>query len=247
MTRVDEKVMRPIPLRVLPQNGGTPGATDSNSHSLHEEGGADRLRQETARGLRYCHQRINANTSKSLEVASFLYAMIEILVEKGLLTVVELDERKQKIAERFVQKFKDSGLGLMYQDPEYDKYTFEHESHVDCENRIAACRAMCCKFPFALSQQDIEEGIMQWDFDRPYLIAHGADGYCVHLDRATFECTVRDHRPVPCRGFDCRNNPTWHVWLDFENSVINSELAEALGKKDGRMNPKPAPEQVTRD
>ncbi len=196
--------------------------------STHKADGYERLRQETARGLRYCHTRINANTSKSLEVASFLYAMIEILVEKGVLTLAELDERKQKVAERLVQKFKDSGLGLMYQDPEYDKYTFEHASHVDCENRVSACQAMCCKFPFALSQQDIDEGLIQWDFGRPYLIAHGEDGYCVHLDRETFECTVREHRPVPCRGFDCRDNERWKVWEDFEGKVINTKLRDSL-------------------
>ena len=195
--------------------------------------GYERLRQETAHGLRYCHTRINANTGKALEVASFLYAMIEILVEKGLLTIAELDERKSKVAERLVQKFKESGLGLMYQDPEYDKYAFEHESHVDCENRLHACKAMCCKFPFALSQQDIEEGIIKWDFDRPYLIAHGEDGYCVHLDRETFECTVREHRPVPCRGFDCRDNERWKVWEDFEKQIINPELQAALAKSEG--------------
>ncbi len=196
--------------------------------STSKDDGYERLRRETARGLRYCHTRINANTSKSLEVASFLYAMIEILVEKSLLTLAELDERKKTVAERLVRKFQDSGLGLMYQDPELDKYTFEHESHMDCENRLTACEAMCCKFPFALSRQGVEEGIIKWDFGRHYLIAHGEGGYCVHLDRKTFECTVREHRPVPCRGFDCRDNERWKVWEDFERKIVNSELQASL-------------------
>jgi hypothetical protein len=46
----------------------------------------------------------------------------------------------------------------MYQDPEYDKYTFDKEAHVDCENRLDICKAICCKLPFALSKQDVEEG-----------------------------------------------------------------------------------------
>jgi len=29
----------------------------------------------------------------------------------------------------------------------------------------------------------VEEGVIRWEFGRPYLIAHGAVGYCVHLDR----------------------------------------------------------------
>jgi hypothetical protein len=189
---------------------------------------SDQLRRETARGLRYCHQRLNLNTGKMLENSSFLFALIELLTEKGLLTVEELDERKKAIAERLAEQFRKSGLGLLYQDPEYDKYTFEHIAHVDCDNRLHSCNALCCKFPFALSQQDIEEGILHWDFGRPYMIAHNEDGYCVHLDRSNYECTVRDRRPVPCRGFDCRDNQKWPVWLDADNTQFNAALADVL-------------------
>ncbi len=94
-------------------------------------------------GLRYCHIRINANTGKNLEIASFLYALIELLNEKGILTIEDLDERKKQVAERLVQNFKESGIGLMYQDPEYDKYTFEHEAHLDCLSRLHICKAIC--------------------------------------------------------------------------------------------------------
>jgi Fe-S-cluster containining protein len=206
----------PLPERVVAEKESTP----------------EHLRKETALGLRYCHKRINANTSKSLENAAFLYAAIEILIEKGLLTTEELDERKRKIAERLVDQFKQSGLGLMYQDPEIDKYAFEKEAEVDCENRAPLCKAICCKMPFALSKQDVEEGLINWDFGQPYMIAHDPeDGYCAHLDRETFACAVREYRPVPCRGFDCRDSRRWQVWLDFEKKVINSELQESLAKK----------------
>jgi len=188
---------------------------------------------EIARGLLYTHTRINVNTTKTLESASFLYALIELLNEKGLLSIEELDERKRLVAERLVKKFTQSGMGLMYQDPEYDKYTFEHEASVDCPGRLHICKAVCCKFPFALSRQDVEEGIVRWDFGHPYLIAHGRDGSCIHLDRKTYRCTVREHRPVPCRGFDCRNNEKWHVWLDFEKKILNHELMETIKAKEG--------------
>lgn len=109
---------------------------------------------EIAKGLLFTHARISANTTKTLESASFLYALIELLNEKGLLSIEELDERKRQVAERLVKKFTQSGMGLMYQDPEYDKYTFEHEAKVDCPSRLHMCKAVCCKFPFALSRQD---------------------------------------------------------------------------------------------
>ena len=155
-----------------------------------------KIHNELSSGLTYTHIRINDNTRKTLESASFLYALIELLNEKGLLSIEELDERKKQVAERLVRRFTDSGIGLMYQDPEYDKYTFEHEAKVDCQSCLHICKAICCRFPFALSRQDVEEGIIRWKFGRPYLIAHDADGYCVHLDRKTYQCTTHENRPI---------------------------------------------------
>ena len=192
-------------------------------------------RSELAKGLLYTHTRINANTTRTLEAASFLYALIELLDEKGIIKIDELDQRKKQVAERLVKKFVESGIGLVYQDPEYDKYTFEHEAHVDCQSRLSTCRAICCKFPFALSKQDVDEGIVRWEFGRPYLIAHDEDGYCVHLDRKTYECTVRERRPVPCRGFDCRENERRRVWEDYERKIINHELVEKIRQNNGEF------------
>ncbi|KAF5420510.1 MAG: hypothetical protein C5S41_13400 [Candidatus Methanomarinus sp.] len=190
-----------------------------------------RLQNDISRGLLYTHTRINANTTKTLEATSFLYALIELLNEKGILSIEELDERKKQVAQRLMTKFIESGIGLMHQDSEYDKYTFKHEVRVDCQSRLHICKAVCCRFPFALSRQDVEEGIINWEFGRPYLIAHGEDGYCVHLDRETYTCTVREHRTVPCRGFDCRDNEKWKVWLDYEKGVINPELMDRVDEE----------------
>ncbi len=194
-----------------------------------------KIHKDLSSGLLYTHTRINANTTKTLEAASFLYALIELLNEKGLLTIEELDEQKKQVAERLVKRFVDSGMGLMYQDPEYDKYTFDQEAHVDCESRLNICKAVCCKLPFAMSKQDVEEGIIRWEFGRPYLIAHGDDGYCVHLDRDTYKCTVREHRTVPCRGFDCRDNEKWRVWVDYEKKIINPELMGKIEQDNSKI------------
>lgn len=194
-----------------------------------------KIEYELSSGLLYTHTRINANTTKTLEAASFLYALIELLNEKGLLSIEELDERKKLVAERLVRKFVESGIGLMYQDPECDKYTFEHEADVDCQSRLHICKAVCCKFPFALSRQDVEEGMIRWEFSRPYLIAHDEDGYCKHLDRKTYLCTIRENRSAACRGFDCRDNERWKVWLDYDKRIINNELMERIDKDNHRI------------
>ncbi|MGB8217849.1 MAG: YkgJ family cysteine cluster protein [Candidatus Methanoperedens sp.] len=199
------------------------------------QNGTQELMKEIAEGLLYNHTRINANTVKTLEATSFLYALVELLNEKGLISIDELDEKKKQVAERLVKSFIESGIGLLYQDPEEDKYTFEHEANVDCLSRLHTCKAMCCKFPFALSKQDVEEGIIRWEFGRPYLIAHDTDGYCVHMDKNTYNCTVREHRPVPCRGFTCENNEKWHVWHDYEAKVINQELTEKISQDNSKI------------
>ena len=188
------------------------------------------LCKEMIDGLIYTHRRMSANTSKALEVASFCYALIEILDEKGLITIEELDERKRAVAKRLVKKFAEKGMGAVYQDPEHDKYNFHKQVEIDCDSRLHLCKAACCKiFSFALSRQDIREGIIKWDLGHPYMIAKDEDGYCKHLDRATYQCTVREHRPVPCRAFDCRKDK--RIWLDFERKIINPDVHKFENQK----------------
>jgi len=74
----------------------------------------------------------------------------------------------------------------------------------------------------------VEGGAIRWEFGRPYLIAHDDDGYCVHLDRESYRCTVWEQRPVPCRGFDCEDNEKWKVWEDFVEMVIHDEMIKQI-------------------
>ena len=180
------------------------------------------LRQEVAEGLFYTHMRLSQGTNKALEASAFLYSLVELLNEKGLITIQELDERKKMVGERLAAQFKQNGLGVMLQDPEEDKYTFKSEAKIDCENRVHLCQASCCRLRFALSKQDVHEGVVKWDLGHPYMIAHEQDGYCTHMERGTCRCTIRDQRPVPCRGYDCRNDK--RIWLDFENKIVNPSI-----------------------
>jgi Fe-S-cluster containining protein len=181
-------------------------------------------RNEVAGGLLYCHSRLNANTSKLLESASFLYALVELLTDKGLVELDELEEKKREVATRLLESFLDRGMGVAMQADERDKYTFAETVEIDCENRVDLCKAACCRMSFALSQQDVEEGVIKWDLGRPYLIAQDSEGYCRHLDRESSCCTVREQRPLPCRGYDCRKDE--RVWLDFEKRIVNPDLEQ---------------------
>jgi len=186
-------------------------------------------------GLLYSHSRITDNTRKIVQSSSFLYTLIELLDEKGFLSITEIDARRKKVAERLVRKFEQSRIGLLYQDPEEDKYAFDSNPDIDCQSCLQSCKAICCKIPFALSRQDVQEGLVRWEFGRPYLIAHDKDGYCVHLNRENYQCTAYEHRPVPCRGFSCRDNEKWPVWINFDAQVINPEFENQIKESNDKM------------
>ncbi|HEX8652915.1 MAG TPA: YkgJ family cysteine cluster protein [Pyrinomonadaceae bacterium] len=193
-----------------------------NPDEVVEITAAATLREEIAGGLLYCHHRANANTSKALEASAFAYALIELLIEKGLLTEEELNERKREVGERLVEKFRQSGMTVELQESAIDKYEFQEGPQIDCENRVHLCKAACCRLRFPLSEQDLEEGIVKWDLPHPYLIARRKDGYCSHLAEGSCHCTVYENRPLPCRVYDCRKDE--RIWADFEKRIVSPGL-----------------------
>lgn len=193
--------------------------TERGQRPPHPQQHWEDLRQQIADGLRSVHRRSNANTAKTLEAASFLYALIELLGERGLIAIEQLDERKRTVMERQKRRYENEGMGVILQDPQPDKYTFERTAQIDCEARVHLCKASCCRIPFALSKQDLEERVVRWNLAIPYMIDHGEDGYCTHLDGCTRSCTIYRHRPLPCRGYDCRKDK--RIWLDFEGRIPN--------------------------
>jgi len=83
------------------------------------------LRKEIVGGFLYTHSRANTNTGRLLEATSFLYALIELLSDKGLFTIKELDDRKAMVAPRIEKRFIDKGMGVDLMEPEQDKYAFQ--------------------------------------------------------------------------------------------------------------------------
>ena len=198
--------------------------TDQDAAEATPVAGSMPSRQEIEEGLAYLHSRVGATVARTLESASFVYALIEILVERGLLTIEEIDARKKQVAPRLLKRFESQDGGVAMQHSVHDKYHAPQQASIDCASRVSKCKAACCKMVFPLSQQDIEEHVIHWQLGRPYVIAKGEDGYCQHLDRPGLRCTVHSARPLPCRVYDCRNDH--RIWLDFERGVINPKLAD---------------------
>jgi Fe-S-cluster containining protein len=89
---------------------------------------------------------------------------------------------------------------------------------VPCEELIPLCGGRCCTLSFSLSTEDLDEGVIRWDYGQPYLIRQrSSDGYCVHSDPDTRACTVHQYRPRVCRWYDCRKDK--RVWIDYEQRI----------------------------
>lgn len=41
---------------------------------------------------------------------------------------------------------------------------------IDCAARLHLCRARCCSFSISLSAEDVAEGKLRWEIERPYLL-----------------------------------------------------------------------------
>lgn len=186
--------------------------------ALHDPERTETL-TEMVRGLVYTHNRANANTAQVHEAQATVEAVVDLLVERGVLDREAVQARRQAVAERLRREYFERGMGVALQEFGVSKYRFPGGAQIDCEARLPLCKAACCKLPLALSREDVQEGIVRWELGRPYMIAHGRDHYCAHLNRETQTCGVYANRPIPCRGYDCRQDR--RIWLDFEHRVIN--------------------------
>jgi hypothetical protein len=178
--------------------------------------------EDILRGLVYTHNRANANTAEAHQVRATIQAVVELLIDRGVLDREGLETRQQEAAERLRRQYVERGMAVAIQEFGVSKYAFKGGAEIDCDSRIHLCKAACCRLPLALSKEDVQEGIVRWDLGQPYVNAQDKDGYCVHMNRQTCRCSIYTHRPIPCRGYDCRQDK--RIWVNFENKVINPRV-----------------------
>jgi hypothetical protein len=163
------------------------------------------------------------------EAAVTARAAIQLLVEKGIITEEEVNERFASIGDTIGDQFEDAGLGVLLA-PNRDKYDLADDElpDIDCEARIPMCKAACCSMRFPLSEQDVLEGLVQWDLVHPYANRQGEDGWCIHCEPESKRCGVYANRPTICRTYDCRNDA--RIWADFDAYEINPDLFDDQGR-----------------
>lgn len=79
----------------------------------------------------------------------------------------------------------------------------EQDADVDCASMTGSCRAECCSYVFALTQDEVRKGCYRYNREKPFYMARDPDGYCPYLDRSTFRCCIHESRPLRCRKYAC--------------------------------------------
>jgi Fe-S-cluster containining protein len=179
---------------------------------------------QVTRGLQHANEQSTEIAQQLFITATEVGALSNLLVEHGVIGKDELKAQRTIVGSRLRELFRERQIGVKLDTRIPDKYNIPADTlpHIDCENRIPLCHAACCAMRFALSAQDLEEGVMRWDLSQPYVNRLGPDKRCVHQDRDSLGCTIYEHRPGVCRLYDCRKDA--RIWVDFEQRIINPNL-----------------------
>ena len=168
-------------------------------------------------------QQLAGDSTQALQGVAELQQQLETLIEI-MLGAGALRPGHAELIARLRKRVELSRTTPVALAAESDKYSVEGEP-IDCESRLALCQARCCSFGVVLSRQDVEEGQLRWELDRPYRLPRDETGYCANLGHDDARCQRYDHRPATCRTYTCREDR--RVWLDFD-ARIPAPLAPTL-------------------
>jgi Fe-S-cluster containining protein len=197
----------------------------------------DSNQRDLEAGLRFVHLMGMQTKFDVFETSIRVLALLEEMIARGHVDLRSLDERRERIKQQELERTR--AQATVQVSPAIDKYAMTDLPQIDCEARIPLCHGRCCKLTFPLSFQDLDEGVVRWEYQQPYVIKHRGDGYCVHITPQR-GCGVYAHRPAVCRSYDCRSDP--RIWTDFEKRIPapwpgdDAEVPEAMA-------PEPAPER----
>jgi Fe-S-cluster containining protein len=184
---------------------------------LVSEAGLQRLEKHFERGLRFAHVMMSINQYEGREGTAYAQALAKVLVSKGLVEQEELDTMMAQVRQE-IEAQPTPKVMLSKCD---NKYQCQSTVILDCASRLHICKARCCTLDFYLSDQDLDEGIVHWEYGRPYWIRKETDGYCAHCEPGTWRCQIHSNRPYVCRIYDCHNDK--RIWRDFEKMIPNME------------------------
>ena len=192
------------------------------------------LDHQIERASLFTHTALSRYSMRVNEVESFTYGLLDLLLEKGIVTRDEVRASAEKVQEEAITNGDSAGPGLALRMDGADSAS-QPDVIVNCAERMPICHSICCKLDFPLTVEEIECGKVRWDLGRPYHIRHGEDGHCVHRNQESGFCGVYENRPGICRTYSCAQDT--RIWKDFKNMELNTEWLEQhlRGKEQPRM------------
>ncbi|HLB71711.1 MAG TPA: YkgJ family cysteine cluster protein [Candidatus Methanoperedens sp.] len=202
-----------------------------NKEGLHDQAEEqDKLHRQVERASLFTHTSLTGLAARVNESESFLYALIDLMIQKGVIAPEEVIEIVQQVRKELIEKQEVAhpGLAMRVDGDEGGEHT-----PVNCEERWHVCNAICCKLDFALNAEEVESGRIKWDMGRPYYIRHEENCFCAHLNLKTKQCGIYQNRPGICKKYSCAKDI--RIWKDFEKmelnyDFINTHLREAKPK-----------------
>ena len=159
--------------------------------------------------LRFVHVMLAQLRTEVSQLVANQQAAHEVLVAEGVLPLAKLEKRREQTEQREAKRV-EQRLKVEFSEVD-DKYALTHLPQINCFELLPLCKARCCSLKHLLAPQDLDEGVIRWDYGEPYVIAREPDGRCVHNREGP--CDVYAKRPASCRTYDCRSDP--RIWQDF--------------------------------
>ncbi|WP_430413056.1 YkgJ family cysteine cluster protein [Kordia sp.] len=180
------------------------------------------LERQLERSGYFTHSSLSNQAERINEIESFLYGLIDTLIDDGKVKKEKLEEVVQNVRTETLARKEHFHAGIAIRVDAAEKK--DDFVPVNCEERLHICKGVCCKLNFALSVEEIEGGKSKWDLGQPYYIRQKSTGYCTHLDENKQCCSIYNDRPKVCKKYSCANDT--RIWKDFETMELNTEWIE---------------------
>jgi Fe-S-cluster containining protein len=158
-------------------------------------------------------------TKRVNELEAALSGLISTLILGANIDEVKLREVTALVRKSMAENGEQHQLAIYMNSPDAPEEVADALPMVNCEERLHVCKAVCCKFKFALEPAEIEGGIVKWDLGIPYQIRQRKDGYCTHMNNEKSCCSIYYDRPNVCRKFNCAYDE--RIWKDYEKMELN--------------------------
>lgn len=101
--------------------------------------------------------------------------------------------------------------------------------HVDCEaGRAMGCNTFCCRLLVRLKPHEMEPSDGQTASKG--FVDKDENGFCVHIDQATWMCSNWEKRPEVCREYSCNQDPLLQIVLTEGFTNIADVAKKAVTK-----------------